>query len=126
MLQQSSEPQKPAVWKWFVAYCVAMALLYLLTAAIGFCLLLIDPAGSGMDTLEAKVMGVLLSGLGLGMLIPYAAGPFLPQRRWAWVVGLTLICIGMTSACCLPAAVPLLIWWIKPATKEYYNEVRGE
>ena len=87
MLHQSSEPQKPAVWKWFVVYCVAMALLYLLTAAIGFYVLFIDPAGSEMDTLEASVMGFVLTGVGLSLLIPYAAGPFLPRRKWAWVVG---------------------------------------
>jgi hypothetical protein len=27
----------------------------------------------------------------------------------------------MTSVCCIPACVPLLIYWIKPETKAYFG-----
>lgn len=123
MLHQHSEPQKPAVWNWYVAYCMAMALLYLFCIAAGFFVLVSNEARSEREAMEARIMGAIFIGAGLALLIPFAAGPLLPRRRWAWVVGLILICIGLTSACCLPAAIPLLIWWLKPETKAYYNEV---
>lgn len=125
MLHQSSAPQKPAAWNWYAAYCVLMALLYLFCIAAGFFALLADEAKAEMGKPEAKIMGAIFIGVGLTLLIPFAAGPLLPRRRWAWVVGLVLICIGLTSACCLPAAIPLLIWWLKPEMKEYYSEGRS-
>jgi MFS family permease len=62
---------------------------------------------------------VVLVGLVLAAL--FGAGPLLPRRSWAWVFGLVLIVIGMGSMCCLPATVPLLIWWLKPETKAYFT-----
>ena len=121
MLNQSGEPQKPAVWNWYAAYCVAMALMYLLCVVVGFFFLFADPAELEMDPGGAKLMGVMLVGLGLLLGALFASGPMLPLRKWAWVAGVVLIGIGLTSMCCLPAAVPLLIWWLKPETKRYYN-----
>jgi len=102
-----------------------MAILYLFVATAGFYSLFIDPAGARLDTPEAHMMAKIFTVLGGALLVPFAAGPFLPRCRWAWVFGLILICSGMTSACCLPAAIPLLIWWLKPETKEYYNMAGG-
>lgn len=126
MLPQSSEPQKPAVWGWYVTYCIAMAALYLVVVVAGFTVLLTGPTGPEVDPLGSKIGSLIVIGLGLVLLIPFAAGPLLPRRRWAWVVGLVLICIGLTSMCCLPIAIPLLIWWLKPETKEYYYDDRSE
>ena len=69
-------------------------------------------------------MGAVFIGIGLVLLVPYAAGPLLPRERWAWIVGVVLIGIGMTSLCCLPVAIPLLLGWLKPETKAYYNAGR--
>ena len=121
MLNQSGEPQKPVVWNWYAAYCVAMAFMYLLCVVGGFFFLFADPAELEMDPGGAKVMGVILIGLGLALGALFASGPMLPLRKWGWVVGVVLIGIGLTSMCCLPAAIPLLIWWLKPETKQYYN-----
>lgn len=120
MFPHSSEPQKPPVWGWYVTYCIAMAVLYLVIVVAGFVTLLVGPTGLDVDPVENKIISFIFIGMGLALLIPFAAGPLLPRRRWAWVVGLVLICIGMTSTCCLPVSIPLLIWWIKPETKEYY------
>jgi hypothetical protein len=35
---------------------------------------------------------------------------------------LVLICIGMTSCCILPAAIPLLIFWLKPEAKNWFHQ----
>lgn len=121
MLNQSWEPQKPPVWNWYAAYCFAMAFLYLLCVVMGFVFLFADPAELEMDAGGAKVMGGMFVVLGLSLGALFGAGPLLPLRKWAWVVGMVLICIGLTSMCCLPAAIPLLIFWLKPETKRYYN-----
>lgn len=120
MLPQSSEQQKPTIWNWYVMYCVAMAVIYLFVALAGFNVLLTEPTGPDVDSLKNKIMSLGAIVIGLVLLIPFAAGPLLPRRKWAWVMGLVLICIGMSSMCCLPVAIPLLIEWIKPETKEYY------
>lgn len=127
----SEEPQGPPVWKWYVAYCALMAIMYFLVVIVGVVLFAIA-AGSEMNQREAQeslVLGLIYIVLGLLFLAPYAAAPFLPRRRWAWVVGIVLIGIGMTSMCCLPAAIPLLIFWLKPENKAFFgagSEVRTD
>jgi hypothetical protein len=110
----------PPVYKWFVAYCIFMALLYLSLPIIGFVFLFIEP-DQDMSAAEAKTMGVVFIVLGLVFFAPYAAAPFLPRDSWVWVLGLVLICIGLSSTCCLPVCIPLLIFWLKPEMKAFYG-----
>ena len=112
----------PPVYKWFVAYCILMALLYLATAVLGVVFLVIEP-DRDMSAEEAKIMGVVFIILGLVFFVPYVLAPFLPRHSWVWVFGLVLICLGLTSACCLPACIPLLIFWLKPEMKEFYGRI---
>ena len=121
MYPQSSAPPKPAVWNWYAAYCVAMAVMYFACVVMGLVFLFGDPAELEMDPGGAKVVGTMLVVMGLALAALFGAGPLLPRRKWAWVFGLVLIVIGLGSMCCLPATVPLLIWWIKPETKAYFN-----
>ena len=74
-----------------------------------------------MSAEEAKVMGAVFIILGLAFCFPYAIAPFLPRKSWVWVFGLVLICIGLTSLCCLPVCIPLLIAWLKPDVKQFYG-----
>ena len=113
-------PTAPPAYKWFVVYCVLMALLYLVTAVMGIVFMVSAPDPE-MSPTESKVMGVVIFVLGLGFLAPYAAAPFLPRKSWVWVFGLVLICIGLSSACCLPVCIPLLIFWLKPEMKAFYG-----
>ena len=110
----------PPVYKWFVAYSICMALLYLVTAGMGIVFMVMEPDAE-MSAAEAKIMGVVCLILGLVFFVPYAAAPFLPRQSWVWVLGLVLICIGLTSACCLPVCIPLLIFWLKPEMKAFYG-----
>ncbi len=112
----------PPIFKWFVAYCIFMALLYLGMAVMGIGLMFAEP-DRDMSAEEAKVMAALFLILGLVFFVPYAFAPFLPRQSWAWVFGLVLICLGLTSACCLPICIPLLIHWLKPEMKAFYGRV---
>jgi MFS family permease len=116
----SLNPQTPPVYKWFVVYCIFMALGYLIVAVMGLVFLFIEP-DRDMSAAEAKIMGSVMLIMGLMFFVPYVAAPFLPRQSWVWVLGLVLICIGLTSACCLPASIPLLIFWLKPEMKAFYG-----
>jgi hypothetical protein len=110
----------PPAFKWFVVYCIVMALLYLTLAGAGIVLGFIEPDRE-MSAEEAKIMGVVFIILGLVFSVPYAIAPFLPRQSWVWVFGLVLICLGLTSLCCLPVCIPLLIAWLKPEMKAFYG-----
>jgi hypothetical protein len=111
------------VWTWYVAYAVCMALLYVLTAIMGAAYL----AGAGFLVVEQAdqalmgFYGIFMLGLGVIFAALYGAAPFLPKKNWAWVYHLVMICIGLTSCCCLPVCIPLLIYWLKPETKSMFG-----
>ncbi len=74
-------------------------------------------ADQEMSATEAKVIGVIFAVIGLPLAILFAAGLFWKKGQGAWVFHIVLIAIGLTSACCLPTNIPLLIFWIK--AKDY-------
>ncbi len=113
--------ETPSVYRWFVVYCVCMALLCLATAAMGIVFMFVEPDAE-MSAAEAKIMAAVFLVVGLVFFVPFAAAPFLPRQSWVWVFGLVLICLGLTSACCLPVCVPLLIFWLKPEMKAFYGK----
>jgi hypothetical protein len=106
-----------------VIYTIALGIVYLGLAVFGIVALLIDPAKLDMPSGEAKLMGAIFLGIGLIFALPFLAAPYLPRKSWVWIYDLVLICIGMTSACCIPACIPLLIHWLKPETKAFFNRV---
>lgn len=121
MSNPNLQPPRPAVWPWYVAFCAAMALMWLILVFLGLSFILTGPPNSDMSPDEARVMGLIFVVLGAALMAPYVAAPFLPRRRWAWVLGIVLIALSMTGTCCLPAAIPLLIFWVKPETKAFFN-----
>lgn len=110
----------PPVWRWFVAYSVLMALLYLFVIFLGGYFLTHPEILRGPRD-DPEVMGAVFVVVGLLMMLPFAAAPFLPRKPWVWVFDLVLICLGLTSACCLPASIPLLIFWLRPETKTFFG-----
>ena len=81
----------------------------------------------GMEELQGDaspiVIGVIYAIMGLVFAIVFAVGLFLPRKPWGWIMGIVLIALGMTSVCCLPATIPLLIFWLKPDAKAYFGRV---
>jgi hypothetical protein len=113
----------PAILGWYRAYAVAMALLYLATAGIGV-VAHIRPPPQAAPAASPVVMlgfGILAALLGLVLLAAFAAALLLPPKPWVWIYHLVLITVGMTSACCLPACIALLVFWLKPETRAYFG-----
>jgi hypothetical protein len=103
-----------------------MALLYLVVAGLGVVFVAFAEEMSRGDPdmnspAEARFTGGLILFFCAPLFLMYAGGPFLPRRRWAWIVGIVQIALGLTSICTMAAAVPLLIFWVKPATKAFFN-----
>lgn len=122
----SNEPercsQRPKVISWFKVYCAFLCLLYLATAAFSLFFFLADPADTEMSTVVARITGALLLVLGLGLFGACLLPLILRPRPWLWTYDLVVICLGMTSACILPASIPLLIFWLKPEAKRYFGK----
>ena len=114
-------PETPGVYTWFVVYCILAALLHLTLAVLGIGLMFTGP-DADMSAAEATIMSAVFLILGLLFFIAYAAAPFLPRQGWVWVYGLVLICLGLSSTCCLPVCIPLLIFWLKPEMKAFYGK----
>lgn len=119
-----SQRRTPPVWKWFIAYSIFMALLYLacLIGVVGFFFFYYSSARTSFDQGFAVGFALVFATLSFILLAIYAAAPFVPKRPWAWTYTLVLICIGLTSPLLLPACIPLLIYWLKPETKAFFGK----
>lgn len=103
------------MWPWYIAYAVMMALVYMCCVGLGAVML-----ASGDD--EAMIQGVILGFIGFILMIIFGVAPFLPKKPWAWTYHLVLICLSMTSMCCMPISIPLMIYWLKPETKAFFQK----
>ena len=112
----------PAAVVWFKVYAACMAALYVFVIGLGV-LFLVNPAWLESEDVEAWIMGVICIGMGVVLAGVFGAALVLPRRSWVWVYDLVLIAIGFMSCCILPFSVALLIFWLKPEVKTYFNRV---
>lgn len=110
----------PRTLFWFRVYAVLLALAYLALAGLGVVFLLLPPEKLAMESFEAVILGWLLIILGLLFFAIVLPAFFLPQRGWAWIYGLALICFGLTSVVFLPICIPLLIFWLRDPVKDWF------
>jgi hypothetical protein len=116
----SAKP-RPEFLVWYNVYCSLMAVLYLLVIGFGLFFLMVDPGILEMPPLLANLMGAAYVGMGFILAGLFGAAPFLPPKPWSWIYGIVCIGIGLSSPCCMPASIPLLIYWIKPETRRYFG-----
>ena len=131
MPNEGGSQTPPPVMIWYRIFCGAMAAVYLLVLLFGLFMILAPAMMSEVfklsdpdqmaNTVGNMVMGVIYSVMGFLFFVVYVIGAFLPPRNWCWVAGLVLICLSFTSCCCLPVAIPLMIYWIKPETKLWFR-----
>jgi ABC-type nitrate/sulfonate/bicarbonate transport system permease component len=129
-LQLAMDPDsKPQVCVWYSVYCACFLLLYILVGIGGVILVLfaneIAASGSRPDK-DAERMSNIVGGIFLIVLsfflsIVFAVGLKVPRKKWGWIYGFFPIAIGLTSPCCMLASIPLLIFWLNPKTKRWFN-----
>ena len=113
--------KSPPAVMWFKVYTGLMALMYIVFfIGGGVMVFLADKAGEP-ERMELLTNGIVLAVVGLPFAIACALPFFFPRKPWVWIYNLVIITIGMTSCCCLPACVPLLIFWLKPEIKIWYG-----
>lgn len=116
------QAEKPQVCTWFVVYCILMCIMYACVIGLGFAYpKLAELSGESDRMIQATFAGPIYSIFGVIFFFVYLVALFLRPTPGAWVYDLVLICFGMTSCCCLPITIPLLIFWIKPNTKAYFG-----
>lgn len=117
-----AQPRRPTVVKWHIAYCVFEVVLDLALAVGGVAVLFYYAPDVQNDEQQIIVyalgVGMIVGGL-FGAMI-YGFGALVPRRPWGWIVGLVLIIFGLTS-CTVVICLPLLIYWFKPETKQWYR-----
>lgn len=116
---------EPACVKWFRVYCWAMILLYLLLMVGGVVIALIPRFVD--EDLGRRTGAILYAEAAifflLGAVFAVAHMFALSRKRTPgyWVFQMVMICFGLTSPCTLAAAVPLLLFWLRPETKAWYG-----
>ena len=95
-----------------------MALLYLVCSGLGLIILLAAAEGP-----EDKIVGVVMFVICLPLILLFAAAPFLPRSKFAWIYGFLPIGIGLTSCCTMPFSIALLIYWLQPELKAYLHSL---
>ena len=112
--EEGNRVTAPRVVWWFRVYCVLATIFWVGTALNGLVAFRADPIEGA-----AFVLGGLLFGL------LFAAPLILPQRGWAWGYGLMLVVVSLFS-CCLPFAIPLLIFWVQSPTREFFEALESD
>ena len=126
-----TEDEKPNVVFWFTFYTGFMSVVYFGICLLGAFILIftediIDPntspySNQPTDDVEAIVMGVLYTGLGFLLMCMHLLPFFVGRKKWIWTYNFILICLGLTSCCFWPINIPLLMYWIKPECKDWYQ-----
>ena len=106
---------------WYRVYCGALAALYALVATAGLFVAYIQPSSSTQSAEESLIMGLIYAIVGTIFFAVFLVASILPAKPYNWIVGIVMIAIGMTSCCMWPAVIPLLIYWIKPETREFFG-----
>ena len=118
----------PPVVKWYRIYCFFMVLLYAAAMAGGASIVLfhsqlaaqITKGGTELNDVDLTARGIILMMMSILMFSVNLAAMFLPRRPWAWVYHLVNIALGLTG-CCFFVTIPLLIFWLKPETQQYFG-----
>jgi lipopolysaccharide export LptBFGC system permease protein LptF len=105
---------------WYRVYCGVLAALYALIAVMGLFISYMAP-GMGAEATENMFLGLVYAVVGTIFFAVFLVASILPPKPYNWIVGIIMIAIGMTSCCMWPAVIPLLIYWIKPETREFFG-----
>lgn len=115
----------PQVVIWNRVYCGSLALMYFAAMFAGFMFVVFHQDLGRNDRQNPPefwfFLGAVLVVVDLPFFLAAAMGAVLPPKPWVWIFHLVLIAIGMTSACCWPICIPLLIFYLRPETRAYFG-----
>lgn len=117
--ESPAAPSQPKCVFWFKVYAGIMAWIYACVVAAGGVLIFLSRAEGERALL---LVGGLYIALGAVFFIAYLLAFFFKPSPFSWVYHLVLICIGFGGCPTIAAAIPLLIYWIKPETKAFYGK----
>ncbi len=120
---------QPQVVVWYRVYCSCFLLLYILVGIGGVSVLLFASEiaanspnpDKDVERLSNIFMGIVLSVISVLLCVLFAIGLMIPRKKWGWIFGFFPIAIGLTSPCCMPASIPLLIFWLKANNKRWFH-----
>jgi cell division protein FtsW (lipid II flippase) len=117
----------PAGWVWYRLLCVLMALINLCIAGMGAFLVRSqeflasqtrnDPIPPEFWSQQGWIlisMGAIFGPLNIALM-------FLPRRPWTYMAHLGNIIASILFVCPAPIAIPVLVMWIQPETRDYFD-----
>ena len=111
-------PEKPKVLGWFKVFCGFMGLFHLLLVPLP--LVLFNQPGLDFSP-DERFEVLFLSAISLPLSLLFWFGTVWDHKPWHWIYGIVLIGLTLTSCCCFPVSIPLLICWLKPEVKAHFN-----
>ena len=118
MIIREPGQDRPAIVIWWTVYCFVAGGFYLLSSVVQLI------GGRGSSGLESDPAAAVLTLVFMfGVAIFYAAGPFLPRGRAAWVFGIVQMAVGLLCSfvMCLPVVIPLLVFWLRPECRDWFD-----
>ena len=107
---------KPKVVTWFRAYAAMMSLI-----GVALLLILLFALVRVQQMLpEAEIQAGMLACIGISLLAVHLPALCLPRKPGVWTYDLVVIGLGLSS-CFVFFCIPLLIYWIKRETKQYFG-----
>ena len=119
---------KPNVVTWYRVYTILMAILYVgvvILVSFGWLIKEADLRAENFPPVLFYLYMALLYGIGGSLSAAFIVSFFLSPKPWTWIYHLVLICIGLTSPCCLPISVPLLIFWFREDNLKYFGRKKA-
>ena len=111
--------QPPQALLWLKIYSVFMGFIYLAVVALFASLVFFLDSGEvdPIDLFTFFIVGVMCLVFGAA----HFAAVLIDRQKWGFPAGLAVICIGLTSCATWPITIPLLVYWLKPETKAWFQ-----
>ena len=125
--KMGQRPAAPQVITWFKVYAGCLLAVYVFACGVGLIMLInpdifVETNADFSSPTETRIMGTIYFILGAVFAAAYLFAFFFNAGKGAWIYDLVLICIGFTSCCCIPACIPLLIFWIRDDCKNWFYQ----